>query len=147
MMKHIISKSRAALALVLLAMLATAEVYAIDSNYRYFAYGLGQKTCDDYIKFRERRLETLEQQQPRFTKDDLYEIVDKVVENWIAGFLTAHNLYVSDTYDVVGKLTMNDLKARLESACRANAKEYFAEAMIELIQQLNPQRVKTEGVK
>ena len=42
-MRHIIFKSRAALALVLLAMLATSEVYAIDSNNRYFAFGLGQR--------------------------------------------------------------------------------------------------------
>jgi hypothetical protein len=147
MMKHIISKSRAALALVLLAMLATAEVYAIDSNNRYFAYGLGQKTCDDYIKFREHRLDTLEQQHPRFTKEELYDIVNRIIEQWIAGFLTAHNLYVSDTYNVAAKGTMDDIDARLEAACRANPKEYFAEAMVSVVQQLNPERAKTESAK
>ena len=74
-------------------------------------------------------------------------LVDKIVEHWIAGFLTAHNLYVSDTYDVLGKLTMNDVKARLETNCRANPKEYFAEAMIAVVQQLNPQRVRAESGK
>ena len=135
------------LTLVLLDMAASSNVYAIDKSNRYFAYGVGQRSCEDYIKFREKRLEALEQQYPRYTKDELYEIVDKIVEHWIAGFLTAHNLYVSDTYDVVGKLTMADLKARLETNCRANTKEYFAEAMISLVQQLNPQRVKADPGK
>jgi len=146
-MKHIIFKSRVALALVVLAMFITAEASAIDSHSHYFAYGLGQKTCEDYIKFREKKLEALEQQQPRYSKDELYDIVNRVVEQWIAGFLTAHNLYVSDTYNVVGKLTMDDVKARLETACRSNPKEYFAQAMVTVAQELNPQRIKDEDEK
>jgi len=135
------------LTIVLLGVAASSNVYAIDKNNRYFAYGVGQRSCEDYVKFREKRLEALEQQHQRYTKDELYEIVDKIVDHWIAGFLTAHNLYVSDTYDVVGKLTMEDLKARLEADCRANTKEYFAEAMISLVQKLNPQRVKAATAK
>ena len=127
----------------LLGVLATTapRLYAIDSNNRYFAYGIGQRTCEVYVNFREKRLESLEQQHPRYTKDELYEIVNRIVEQWIAGFLTAHNLYVSDTYDVAGKSSMDDIKARLEKNCRANPKQYFAEAMIAVVQQLNPQRV------
>jgi hypothetical protein len=127
---------------VLVLMASGPKLHAIDANNRYFAYGLGQRSCEDYVKFREKRLETLEQQHPRYTKDELYEIVDKIVEHWIAGFLTAHNFYVSDTYDVAGKSNMGDVKARLEKSCRANTKQYFAEAMISVVQELNPQRVK-----
>ena len=127
---------------------ASSSVYAIDSNNRYFAYGLGQKTCDDYVKFRERKLDALEQ-HPRYTKEELYEIVTKVIEQWVAGFLTAHNLYVTDTdtYNVAAKVTMEDLEVRLETACRGNPKQYFAEAMISLVQQMNPERVKAESAK
>ena len=126
---------------------ASSKLYAMDSNNHYFAYGLGQRTCEDYIKFREKRLDTLEQQHERFAKDDLYEIVDKVVEHWIAGFLTAHNLYVSDTYDIAGKTTIDEIKARLETVCRSNPKQFFAEAMISVVHQLNPQRVKKSTAK
>ncbi len=126
---------------------ASASVYAIDSNNRYFAYGLGQKSCEDYLKFRDRKLDALEQQHPRFSKDELYDIVNRIVEQWIAGFLTAHNLYVSDTYNVAGKSTMDDIEARLETACRANTKEHFAEAMISVVEQLNSQRVRAESGK
>lgn len=122
-------------------------LHAIDGNNRYFAYGVGQRSCEDYIKFREKQLDALQQQHERYTKDELYEIVDRIVEHWIAGFLTAHNLYMSDTYDVAGKSNMNDLKARLEKSCRANPKQRFVEAMVVLVQQLNPQRVRAEGAK
>jgi hypothetical protein len=104
--------ARFILALAVMIVVAAPQLYAIDSSNRYFAYGVGRRSCEDYVKFREKRLETLEQQHQRFTKDELYEIVDKIVEHWIAGFLTAHNLYVSDTYDVAGKSKMDDLKAR-----------------------------------
>lgn len=126
---------------------ASSSLHAIDSNNRYFAYGLGQKSCEDYLKFRDRKLETLEQQNPRFSKDELYDIVNRIIEQWIAGFLTAHNLYVSDTYNVAGKLTMDDIEARLETACRANTKEHFAEAVMSVVQQLNSQRVRAESAK
>jgi hypothetical protein len=126
---------------------ASSSVYAIDSNNRYFAYGLGQKSCEDYLKFRDRKLDALEQQHPRFSKDELYDIVKRIVEQWIAGFLTAHNLYVSDTYNVAGISTMDDIEARLETACRANTKEHFAEAMISVVEQLNSQRVRAESGK
>ena len=138
---------RVIFAVALSFLFASSTVYAVDSNNRYFAYGLGQKTCQDYINFREKKLDALEQQYQRYTKDELYEIVDKIVEHWIAGFLTAHNLYVSDTYDVAGKTNMDDLKNRLENACRANTKEYFAQSMISVVQQLNPQRVRAGGEK
>jgi hypothetical protein len=144
---NLFGSARAVLTVVLAIVAGSAELYAIDSNSRYFAYGVGQRSCEDYVKFREKRLETLEQQHPRYTKDELYEIVDKIVEHWIAGFLTAHNLYVSDTYDLAGKTTMDELKARLEKSCRANNKQYFAEAVIALVQELHPQRVRAEAGK
>src|ERR1044071_824127 len=147
-MRNRILRSARLAAIVLLAVVgARAQLYAVDSNNRYFAYGVGQRTCEDYVKFREKRLDALEQQHPRYTKDELYDIVNRIVEQWIAGFLTAHNLYVSDTYNVAAKGSMDDIEARLEAACRTNPKEYFAEAMVSVVQQLNPERVKTESAK
>lgn len=123
------------------------KLYAIDKNNRYFAYGVGQRNCDNYIKLREKKLDALEQQYPRYTKDELYEIVDRVIEQWIAGFLTAHDLYVADTYNVAGNTTMDDLMNRLEKICRVNPDQHFAEAMVTLVQQLNPMRIATDPGK
>jgi hypothetical protein len=145
-MKELFRAARIFVTFAVMIAAASSQLYAIDSNNRYFAYGVGQRGCGDYVKFREKRLETLEQHE-RYTKEELYEIVDKIIEHWIAGFLTAHNLYVSDTYDLIGNSTMDDLKARLEKSCRENAKQHFAEAMISVVQQLNPQRVKADRGK
>jgi hypothetical protein len=128
-------------------VILSSTLHAIDSNNRYFAYGVGQRTCEDYVKFREKKLETLERQHERYTRDELYEIVDKIVEHWIAGFLTATDLYVADTYNIAGNTTMDELKARVENICRANSKQRFAEAMVTLVQQLNPQRVRVDPGK
>jgi hypothetical protein len=35
----------------------------------------------------------------------------------------------------------------LEKICRANPRQHFAEAMISLVQELNPQRVKADPKK
>jgi hypothetical protein len=147
MKKKFFNGARIVFTVTLILILARSTLHAIDSHNRYFAYGIGQRTCAVYVNFREKRLETLEQEHPRYTKDELYEIVDRIVEQWIAGFLTAHNLYVSDTYDIAGKSSMDDVKNRLEKGCRANPKQYVAEALIAVVQQLNPQRVKTSGGK
>ncbi len=126
---------------------AAGPIYAVDLNNRYYAYGVGQRSCDDYLKFRQKKVAAFEQQHERYTKDDLYEITDKIIEHWIAGFLTAHDLYVADTYNVAGNAAIDDLQDRLEEICRVNPKQHFAEAMVTLVQQMNPQRVKADNGK
>ena len=147
MNNYLFRSARVVLVLAVMLAVPAPQLYAIDSSNRYFAYGLGQRSCEDYVKFREKKLEILARKHERYTQEELYEIVDKIVEHWIAGFLTAHNLYVSDTYDVVGNSNMDDLKARLEKSCRANSKQYFAEAVVTLVQSLHPQRVKVDSGK
>lgn len=144
---NIFKVAAVALFVVFLIPAGMPTALAIDSDGRYFAYGVGDRSCEDYVKFREKKLESLERRYDRYTKDELYEIVNKVVEHWIAGFLTAADLFMADTYNIAGKTTMDDLKARLESICRANSKEHFASAMVTLVQQLNPQRVKADTGK
>ena len=42
---------------------------------------------------------------------------------------------------------MDDVKIRLEKGCRANGKQYVAEAVITLVHELHPQRVKAAAGK
>ena len=112
---------------------------ALDSNGRYYALGIGSRSCGDYIKFREKRLENLTPEQ--------YEIADVIVEHWVAGFLTAHNLYVMDTYDVVGTVTMDQLEERIEKYCRANPNSRVAEAMAAIAQELHTSRIRLDTSK
>ena len=81
MNKKLVGSARAVATLALMIMAGSQTLYAIDGNNRYFAYGVGQRSCEDYIKFREKKLETLDRQHERYTKDELYEIVDKIVEH------------------------------------------------------------------
>jgi hypothetical protein len=133
--------------LTFVVILAAASIYAVDQSNRYYAYGVGQQSCEDYVKLREKKLDMLEQQHERYTKDELYDMADKAVEYWIAGFLTAHDLYVADTFNIAGDTNMDDLKGRLENICRSNGKQHFAEAMFTMVQQLHPQRVKAHTGK
>src|SRR5215467_9351427 len=105
MTKRFLSRTAIGFVVVLAMAAMDVKLYAVDKNSRYVAYGFGQRSCEDYVRFREKKLTALEQQYDRFSKDDLYEIVDKILEHWIAGFLTAHDLYVADTYDVLGQIT------------------------------------------
>jgi len=137
------NKFRAVLVMALLGLFiipwSSWKTSAMDKNGRFFALGVGQRTCEDYVKFREKRLDTLKHE--RYTTEELYEIVDKVVEHWIAGFLTAHNYYVTDTYNVLGKESIDGIEEQLEKRCRANEKEYVAEAMIEVTRALHNGRM------
>ena len=118
---------------------ALSTTLAMDNNGRYFALGAGSRPCTDYIRFREKRLEN-------FTPDQ-YEISTVIVQHWIAGFLTAHNFYVTDTYDVVGTITMDQLEDRIEKFCRANPKSRVAEAMVAITQELHANRIRVDPGK
>jgi hypothetical protein len=113
-----------------------SNTLAMDSNGRYFALGAGSRFCEDYIKFREKRLENLTLEQ--------YEMARVIVEHWMAGYFTAHNFYVTDTYDVVGTVTMEQLKDRIEKFCRSNPSNRIAEGVAAIAQELHTNRIKLD---
>ena len=108
---------------------------AVDSKGRFYALGVGERTCREYIELRERRIKD-------FTPED-YERTNHVVEHWVAGYLTGHNYYVSDTYDVKGNKSIEEIKVWIEGFCRKDQDEYFAEAVIALAAELHDSRKKT----
>lgn len=109
---------------------------AMDSKGRFYALGVGKRPCSDFVKFREKRLETFTEEQ--------YEIAGEIIKHWVAGFLTAHNYYVTDTYNVMGDATIEDVASRLENYCKANGSKFFAEAALELVRALHPNRTKLD---
>jgi hypothetical protein len=114
-------------------------VLAMDSNGRYFALGAGSRPCSDFIRFREKRIE-------KFTPDQ-YDVADVIVEHWVAGFMTAHNFYVTDTFDVVGTVTIDQIEDRIEKYCRANPNRRVAEAVAAIAQDLHASRIKLDTGK
>ena len=113
-----------------------SNTLAMDSNGRYFALGAGSRSCGDYIKFREKRLENFTPEQ--------YEIAGVIVEHWMAGYFTAHNFYVTDTYDVVGTVTMEQLKDRIEKFCRSNPNSRIAEGVAAIALELHANRIRLD---
>jgi hypothetical protein len=112
---------------------------AIDANGRYFALGVGSRSCGDHLKFSEKRLENFTSEQ--------YEIADVIIEHWVAGFFTAHNFYVTDTFDVVGTVTIDQLQERIDKYCRANPNSRVAEAMVAIAHELHANRIKFDPSK
>jgi hypothetical protein len=128
-----------AIATFLASLLISGGPYstlAMDSNGRYFALGVGSRSCGDYVKYSEKRLENFTPEQ--------YEIADVIIEHWVAGFFTAHNFYVTDTYDVVGTVTIDQLQERIEKYCRANPNKRVAEAMVAIAQDLHKNRIRVD---
>jgi hypothetical protein len=116
-----------------------SNTLAMDSNGRYLALGVGSRSCADYVKYSEKKLENL--------TDEQYEIADKIIEHWVAGFMTAHNFYVTDTYDVVGTVTIDQLQERIEKYCRANPDRRVAESIVLIAQDLHKNRIKLDPSK
>jgi hypothetical protein len=128
-----------ALLAVLLLPVGMSNTLAMDSNGRFYALGAGARSCSDYIKVRERRLENFTPEQ--------YDIAEAIIEHWAAGYLTAHNFYVTDTYNVVGTVTVDQLKERFEKFCRANPDKRFAEAVAATAQELHENRIRVDTAK
>ena len=124
------------------ALLVSGELsntLAIDSNGRYFALGVGSRSCSDHLKFSEKRLENFTPEQ--------WDIADVIIEHWVAGFFTAHNFYVTDTFDVVGTVTIDQLQERIDKYCRANPNHRVAEAVTAIAQELHANRIKFDPSK
>lgn len=109
---------------------------AIDEDSKSaFAFGVGTKKCSVYVQFRERKL-------PGHYSAKDYENTEEVVAQWVGGFMTAHNYYVQDTYDVTKNAGKDLVMGWLESLCRENPEQPFALAVIELARRLHPNRMK-----
>jgi hypothetical protein len=129
-----VSQSAVAMTIALLVVtVGVPKILATDVKGRFYAFGAGQKSCDVYIQFRDKRMKDFTPEQ--------YEITGRIVRHWVAGFLTAHNYYVTDTYDVTGRTSFEELLGWLEKHCRENPDKYFAEAVVALGQHLDPNRI------
>ncbi|MET0502694.1 MAG: hypothetical protein ABW172_14335 [Candidatus Binatia bacterium] len=116
-----------------------ANALAIDTNGRYFALGVGSRSCADHVKVSEKKLDNFTPEQ--------YEVADVIIEHWVSGFMTAHNFYVTDTYDVVGTVTIDQLQDRIEKYCRANPNKRVAEAIVSIAEELHKNRIRVDPSK
>jgi len=100
---------------VLLLISATAAVEAKDMNQRFATFGLGAKSCAHYLGAVEAGDEML----------DYYN-------NYTLGYLSAFNLIVPSTYDILGERSMSDAFDWLTDYCRKNPQSLYVNAVASL---------------
>ncbi|OOZ39996.1 hypothetical protein BOW53_09495 [Solemya pervernicosa gill symbiont] len=104
---------RVVIALALL--LSCTALSAKDMNQRFAAFGLGSKSCSDYISA---------------TIDGGDEV--DYYNNYILGYLSAFNLIVPGTYNILGTNTMSDAFEWLNDYCREEGDASFINALASL---------------
>lgn len=101
---------------------------AADSSERYTNYGSGTQPCETYVTARDdsRNGEVR---------------IELVFLTWLNGFLSAHNYYVTNTYDIKGTADNEALLVWLENYCKQNPLKSFSSAVAALTDELHPKRI------
>jgi hypothetical protein len=117
-------KSLLAAVFFLLALSSYAE--ALDSSgTRYSIQGTGTKSCGAYLEARRQR-----------------GIEEVQFSAWLAGFITAVNYELQDTYDVLGSTDIYGALGWVDNFCQSNPTESFSRASVLLAKSLYPKRAR-----
>lgn len=116
-------------ALTLLVLLWSNFVQARDFEEGYAVYGAGAQTCEVYLL----SLQKSDKEQNFFI-------------DWMIGYLSAFNLIMPETYDILGEVDFPTAQRWLEDHCRKFPNELFINAMARLTEILYPTRYKA-GLK
>lgn len=95
-----------ALSMLLITQVATAA----DEDSNYVIWGIGQKSCNSYSQARA---------QGKF--EDF--------KNYIAGYLTAYNAFMPETYNIAPGQQTENVLAWLDEHCTDSKTNHLAEAM------------------
>lgn len=109
--------SRLALLLIVLACNSVAQARDLNGNYAVF--GAGGRTCADYLEARDQGGEAA-----------------LAFAQWIAGHLSAYNLLLDKTYNILGDVTPFQLMAELDAYCREARDLPFVQALALHLEQL-----------
>jgi hypothetical protein len=95
----------------LLLLLFALPVKARDVGGDFAVLGMGGQPCADYLKARRAHAER-----------------EQNYVDWLLGYLSAFNLIVSHTYNVLGENDINDALSWLDQQCLATPKAHFVNA-------------------
>jgi len=109
--------SRLALLLIVLACNSVAQARDLNGNYAVF--GAGGQSCADYLEARDQGGEAA-----------------LAFAQWIAGHLSAYNLLLDKTYNILGDVTPFQLMAELDAYCREARDLPFVQALALHLEQL-----------
>ena len=111
----------------LLLSLSAQNAYSADENGRYWIYGVGRQVCETYLEARD--------------NGGFSEISYK---NWIAGYLTASNRSLDDTYNLLGETEFGGALSWVDVYCRKHPKNtiYMAMANFNAVYYPNRKKIK-----
>ena len=89
------------------------------------------KSCDDYIAALDACL------NGHCYKENLFNA-------WLYGYITAYNVYVDDTFNIIGGSNSSSLNYRLANYCKKNPQGSLDTAVGNLMSELKPQRIKAK---
>ena len=112
-----------ALILCLSALLSSAAVSAKDIDDRFAVFGVGAQPCSDFTKARSSG-----------------GVAETAYLDWISGYLSAFNLIVPKTYNILGDREFTEALGWLDQHCATQAEENFANALAKLTEALYPER-------
>lgn len=118
---HYTAPGRLGIALAL--ALAAAPASARDVNGNYAVFGSGSGDCEDYLDARYRG-----------GADELLYV------EWTAGHLSAYNLLLDNTYNILGTTDPFDFMARLDAWCRQHRDAAFTVAVASQMEDLFDER-------
>lgn len=111
------------LLLLLLGLGVTVPAGGRDVNDNYAVFGTGSGDCEDYLDARYRG-----------GADELLYV------EWTAGHLSAYNLLLDNTYNILGTTEPFDFMAQLDAWCRQNRDTPFTVAIARQLEVLFDER-------
>ncbi len=111
------------LAPMLMAAVMALPAAARDVNGRYAVFGAGNRTCSQYLQA---------------TRQGGAAI--RPFDDWLLGHLSAYNLLVANTYDMLGHTDFAHFDQRLQRDCRQHPRSRLVAAVARVMDDLYPQR-------
>lgn len=114
--------------LLALICLPGMSLQAADSQNRFALKGAGFLPCGVFLQERQR-------------KSNVYYMVG----GWLEGYISAHNRYTTNTYDVAAFESLELLLGVVEKHCSSRPRDRLHAVVSSMVEQLHPQRVVEES--
>jgi hypothetical protein len=118
------------IAVALLPIFLATAAHAEDKAGHYEVLGIGGNTCEQYLAVRNPNPyeDTYgDPQRHRISAPDAFP--DKEYFDWMSGYLSAFNKWISDTYSIRSGVGIEDLRKWLVQYCLSHRETKFYEAV------------------
>ena len=109
-------------------LLQSGAALAADSDNRFAMKGAGFLPCQAYLSARENRTSAY-----------------YMIGGWVEGYISAHNRYAADTYDITSFESLELLLAVIETHCEANPGHRLHGVVNSMLVALAPHRLRQES--